>query len=73
MKLPIPRWELGTVLYQKVDPETGGMLTGYSIRPGSATSYTITYVISWGDGEERCHWEFELTDEKTYSGSAEEQ
>ncbi len=67
MKLPTPRWDIGTVLYLRVAAEEGGMLTGYVIRPGGVMSYLIT----WGDGDEKTHWEVELTSEKVYAGGGE--
>ena len=60
MKTPIFRWDLGTILYLKVSPEEGGMLTGYVIRPGGI----VGYLITWSDKEEQTHWEIELTEEK---------
>ncbi len=64
IKIPIPRWDIGTILYMKVAPEEGGMLTGYIIRPNS-----LGYLVTWGDHEEVTHWECELTDERVYSAS----
>ncbi len=63
MKLPTPRWDFGTMLYHRADPETGGIVTGYGIRPGGVISYGVT----WEDHEESYHFEIELTEEKTYS------
>lgn len=59
-KMPTPRWDLGTVLYRKVNTEAGGMLTGYVVRAGSA----ITYLIAWVEDGELEHFDFELSEDK---------
>ncbi len=59
MKMPIARWDVGCVVYLKVAPEEGGMVTGYIVRPNG-----LAYLITWGDHEEATHWECELTEEK---------
>lgn len=66
MKMPIPRWEPGRILYMKISEEPG-MLTGYVVR---ATG--ITYLVSWFEEGERECWEFELSDEKVYGGAKDE-
>ncbi len=67
MKMPTPRWEFGTILYQRVDTENGGIVTGYNVRPGGG----LTYLLTWGTAEESAHYEFELTDERVYSTTKE--
>lgn len=66
--MPTPRWDLGQILYMKVNEEPG-MLTGYVVRSNGA----ITYLVSWfEEGEKEC-WEMELSDEITYrAGKGEE-
>lgn len=59
-KLPIPRWDLGTLLYRKANPEEGGTLVGYVVRPGSQ----LTYLVDWSEDGEREHWDISLSEEK---------
>jgi hypothetical protein len=63
MRMPTAKFELGTTVFLRVAPEDAGMVTGYTIRFGP----TLTYLITWGDGEERTHWEMELTSERDYT------
>lgn len=61
-KLPVPRWEMGTLLYLRANPESVGMVTGYLYRPGPV----LLYVMGWTDREDD-RWEQELTEEKTFA------
>lgn len=54
------RWDLGEILWLKVNPEMKGMVTGIILRSGPL----ISYLIAWNDGEETAHYEMELVDEK---------
>lgn len=71
-RLPVPAFNLGQVVYQRVAPEDGGgMITGLLYRPGG----TIQYLVSWGvahEGSETQHWEAELTEDKAFEGVARE-
>lgn len=64
MKLPVPRFEIGSLVYARSSPEMAGMITGYVIRPGNV----LLYLVTWAEEqEERECWEIELTSEKGYS------
>lgn len=61
--LPLPKFPIETPVYLKVDTEGGaGTVTGLLIRP-----HGLVYMVTWADGEERQHYEFELTQEKSYT------
>ena len=64
MKLPLPEYDLGSIVYARIDPEKRGMVTGYIVR----SSTSLVYLVTWAeDMEEKESQEFELTDEKGYS------
>ena len=54
------RWDLGQMVWLKVQPEMKGMITGIVVRSGPS----ILYFITWNDGEESMHYEMEVTEEK---------
>ena len=52
---------LGQIVYFRIKPESPGMITGILFR-----SCGISYLVTWGDFEERGHYACELTNEKNY-------
>jgi len=54
-------YNLGQVVYSVVSPETVGVVTGILFRPDG-----ISYQVTWGDFEERSHYDCELTPEANY-------
>lgn len=64
IKLPSPTWPYGQRLYLRANSDFVGLVTGYVFRPGTS----ISYLIAWSDGDEREHWDFELTAEKGIDG-----
>lgn len=63
MKLPIPLFDLGSVVFAKINPEQKGLVTGYLVRPGN----TIIYLVTWSeDMDEKECWPCELTEEKEF-------
>jgi len=64
-KIPEPKWDIGTVLYRKVNCEDSGILTGYVIRTGNAITYLVTWAdVAWAENGEIEHFSFELQDKK---------
>jgi len=59
---------IGDTVYHRMDPETKGMVTGFSVRPTG-----ILYCVTWSDGvgEECHHYAMELTDAPDYGAKAE--
>lgn len=51
---------IGQIVWLKVQPEMKGMITGIIVRSGPS----ISYLITWNDGEESTHYEIEVTEEK---------
>lgn len=63
MKLPATQFDLGAIVYAKVDPEKKGMVTGYVIR----SNINIVYLVTWAeDMEEKECQSFELSSEKEF-------
>lgn len=54
---------MGDIVYLKISPEYGGMVTGLMFRPTG-----VTYYITWQGAAETCHYDIELTTEKQYNG-----
>jgi hypothetical protein len=54
------RWNLGKVLWLKIEPDMKGLLTGLIVRPECPPHYLVT----WNSGDETMHYGIELTDEK---------
>lgn len=65
MSKPRPRFALESIVYLRVAPEEGGMVTGIVERPGNVH----VYLVTWSDGDEKCHWEAELTNERSFSAA----
>lgn len=64
MKLTISsRFDFGTIVYLRAGGELTGIVTGFMVRPGGQHMV----VVSWTDHEEQSHFEFELTDTKSFS------
>lgn len=53
-------FKIGEIVYLKVDPEEKGLVIGYDVRPD-----LIHYCVAW-PGENRYHYEVELTDQLNY-------
>lgn len=63
MKLPSPQFDLGSIVFSKINPDLKGMVTGYLVRPGS----TLIYLVTWSeDLDEKECWATELTEEKEF-------
>ncbi len=63
-KLPTPSWSFGQRVYLRANADFVGFVTGYLFRVASS----VVYLVSWSDGDEREHWEFELSVEKGLEG-----
>lgn len=57
------KFEIGQIIYHKLNPADPGMVTGLIIRPRGHG-----YYVTWDDLEESHHYEMELTDEKGFEG-----
>ena len=58
-------FHLGETVYLRVNTDQVGMITGIVFRPNG-----IAYYATFADGQERTHFECELTTEKTYHEQA---
>ena len=67
-RLPTPLFVLGQTVYQRVAPESSGIVTGLLYRPGGAPLYLVTWNVERAP-EETQHWECELTSDKTFEGT----
>lgn len=61
MNLDALKFHLGQTVYLAVNAEQQGMVTGILFRPNG-----FAYYVTFADGQERTHYEMELTAEKTY-------
>lgn len=60
-----PAYWFGDVVYLRVDDEhTAGMVTQLRILPND----NYLYTVSWGDGQDTAHYEFELSDSPSFIG-----
>ncbi len=64
IKLPTPAFPYGAHVYMVVNSDYRGQVTGYLLRPNTS----ISYLVSWSDGEEREHWDYELSTTKMLDG-----
>ncbi len=51
---------LGTEVWLKVDSDAHGIVVGYIVRPAGK----VTYLVSFGQGEDSAHYDMELTTER---------
>ena len=67
--MPKPHFELGSTVYPKLDPcsDQGLVVTGHLYRPGGL----LVYLVTNAEGDEKERYEFELTEELTYSTGGE--
>ena len=53
------KFYIGDTVYLRLNREEyRGMVTGYNIRPNG-----VTYLVSWEDASDTCHYDLELTTE----------
>lgn len=50
-------WISDLVYLRTRNERLSGMVTGVNIRPSG-----VLYAVTWGNGSETYHWEFELSD-----------
>lgn len=55
-------FQLGEIVYFRVDDEKKGIVTGIVYRPDG-----VAYMVTWNDGNEQTHFACELTQERTFS------
>lgn len=55
-------FQLGEIVYFKVDDEKKGVITGIVYRPDG-----VAYMVTWNDCNEQTHFSCELTTEKAFS------
>lgn len=52
-------YDLGAIVYLRIkDERQPGMVTGFTVRQNA-----VIYLVSWPDGNERGHYEMELSSE----------
>ena len=56
------KFHIGDIVYLQINPDHPGMITGILFRPN-----WCIYYITFDDGNERCHYEIELTTEKAFT------
>lgn len=61
MNMDAIKFHLGDTVYLAVNAEQKGMVTGIVFRPMGCA-----YYVTFADGQERTHYEIELTTEKAY-------
>ena len=54
-------FKFGDFVYLKVKPLEAGMITGILFRPSG-----VLYYVTWGDSNEKCYHDIEITKEKQY-------
>lgn len=64
-----PAFWFGDVVYLKVDEDHAcGMVTGLIVSPNDS----YLFVVSWADGQDSKHYDFELSETPCYVGTANE-
>lgn len=56
------KFHIGDIVYLQINPDRQGMVTGILFRPT-----WFVYYITFADGNERTHYEIELTTEKPFT------
>ena len=55
------KFSLGQMVFSRVDPDSRGMITAITFRPGC-----VIYGVTWEDLQEQSHYEIELSAEQTF-------
>lgn len=61
MKLPITTYDIGDIVYHRLQPEAKGMVTGILFRPGRHF-----YLVTWDSLDEKEAYDVELSDERCF-------
>lgn len=59
--MDVVKYNIGDIVYLKLNSELAGMITGILFRQGC-----VQYYVSWGNANETMHYDVELTNQKTF-------